>query len=180
MHRLPARLARLIGWAGFCGNELGGAAVDFALVMLPFIAVLMAIVQSAIVLFAGEVLKTAAANSARMIFTGQAQTANWSAAQFHDKVCANLPVMFACSSNIYVDVRSFSTFSAVDLPSPTDPSGNLTKNYVYQPGGPGDVIVVRLIYQWPIFGATLGIGLVNSASNTNTLVSTAAFRNEPY
>jgi Flp pilus assembly protein TadG len=180
MHRLTARLARLIGGAEFCCSESGGAAVDFALVMLPFIAVLMAIIQSALVLFAGEVLQTATSNSARMIFTGQAQTANWSAAQFHNNVCANLPVMFACSSNIYVDVRSFPSFSAVNLPSPTDSNGNLTKNYAYQPGNPGDVIVVRLIYQWPILGSALGIGLVNSAGNTNTLVATAAFRNEPY
>jgi hypothetical protein len=40
--------------------------------------------------------------------------------------------------------------------------------------------VVRLIYQWPIFASALGFGLVNSANNTNTLVATAAFRNEPY
>ena len=40
--------------------------------------------------------------------------------------------------------------------------------------------MVRLIYQWPIFASALGIGLVTSAGNTNTLVATAAFRNEPY
>ena len=58
--------------------------------------------------------------------------------------------------------------------------GTLTNAYVYQPGNPGDVVVVRLIYQWPIFASGLGIGLVNSANHTNMLVASAAFRNEPY
>jgi hypothetical protein len=40
--------------------------------------------------------------------------------------------------------------------------------------------VVRLIYQWPIISAGLAVGLVNSINNTNTLVATIAFRNEPY
>jgi hypothetical protein len=68
----------------------------------------------------------------------------------------------------------------VSLPSATNANGTLANNYTYQPGNPGDVVVVRLIYQWPIFASALGFGLVNSANNTNTLVATAAFRNEPY
>jgi Flp pilus assembly protein TadG len=173
------RLAGLVRKSRFCRNESGGAAVDFALVMLPFLAVLMAIIESAIVLFAGQVLQTATTNSARQIMTGQAQNAGTTSAQFKTAVCASLTVMFNCS-NLNVDIRSFSTFGGVSLPSPTNANGTLTNNYVYQPGNPGDVVVVRLFYQWPIFASALGFGLVTSANNTNTLIATAAFRNEPY
>ena len=43
-----------------------------------------------------------------------------------------------------------------------------------------------ILVQWPIIGAGIGFcaatacGLVNSTGNTNTLVATVAFRNEPY
>jgi len=147
--------------------------------MLPFSPLLMAIVESAIVLFAGQVLQTATTNSARQILTGQAQTAGTSSGQFKTSVCNSLTVMFSCAK-LNVDVRSFSSFTAVSLPSATNANGTLANNYVYQPGNPGDVVVVRLIYQWPIFASALGFGLVTSANNTNTLVATAAFRNEPY
>jgi Flp pilus assembly protein TadG len=173
-------LAGLAGKGRFCRNESGAAAVDFAMVLLPFLAVLMAIIESAIVLLAGQVLQTATTNSARMILTGQAQNSSWGLAQFQNSVCASLTVMFNCAANLHIDVRSFSSFSSVSLPSATNANGTLANNYVYQPGNPGDVVVVRLIYQWPIFASALGIGLVNSAGNTNTLVATAAFRNEPY
>ena len=173
-------LAGLAGRGRFFRNESGAAAVEFGMVLLPFLAVLMAIIESAIVLLAGQVLQTATTNSARMILTGQAQNSNWSLAQFQNDVCARLTVMFNCGANLHVDVRSFSSFSSVNLPSATNANGTLANNYVYQPGNPGDVVVVRLIYQWPILASALGIGLVNSAGNTHTLVATAAFRNEPY
>ncbi len=162
-------------------NESGAAAVDFALVLLPFLMVLMAIIESGLVLVAGSVLDTATANSARLIMTGQAQTAGWTATQFKNNVCTNLTVMFNCTSKLYVDVESYPSFSAINLPAVTDAHGNLlTANFNFTPGGPGDIVVVRLIYQWPIFATALGIGLVNGAGNSYTLVSTAAFRNEPY
>jgi Flp pilus assembly protein TadG len=171
--------AGLAGGGRFHRDQSGAAAVDFAIVLLPFLAVLMAIIESAVVLLAGQVLQTAATNSARMILTGQAQNGNWGLTQFQNNVCASLTVMFNCGSNLHIDVRSFSSFSSVSLPSADNCNGT-ANNYTYQPGNPGDVVVVRLIYRWPIFASALGIGLVNCAGNTNTLVASAAFRNEPY
>ena len=46
----------------------------------------------------------------------------------------------------------------------------------YQPGGPGDIVVVRLFYQWPIYVSLLS----NMTGNNRLLVATSAFRNEPF
>jgi Flp pilus assembly protein TadG len=165
----------------FVRHQSGGAAVDFALVLLPFLVVLMTVIESAVVLLAGQVLQTSATNAARLILTGQAQNANYTAAQFKSTVCANLTVMFNCANNLYVDVESFSTFSTISLTNATNANGTLnTGGFGYSPGNPGDIVVVRLIYQWPIIAAGLVAGLVNSANSTNTLIATVAFRNEPY
>lgn len=173
------RLFSSFGQGRLWHDRSGGAAVDFALIATPFIAILMAIIESAIVLLSGQVLQTATTNAARQIMTGQAQNASWSATQFKTFVCGGLTVMFDCNK-LNIDVRAFSGFSAVDLPPVTNADGTLTNAYVYQPGNPGDVVVVRLIYQWPIIAWGLGIGLVNSANHSNTLTASAAFRNEPY
>lgn len=173
-------LTSLVRTRRFWRNESGASAVEFGMVLLPFLAVLMAIIESSIVLFAGQVLQTATTNSARLILTGQVQNSGWTAAQFQSNVCANLSAMFNCANNLYIDVRAFSSFSSVTLPSATNANGTLSNNYVFQPGNPGDVVVVRLIYQWPVYASALGIGIATTAGNTNTLVATAAFRNEPY
>jgi len=165
----------------FLRHQGAGAAVDFALVVLPFLMVLMTIIQSALVLLAGQVLQTAATSAARLVLTGQAQNANYTSSQFKSTVCASLTVMFNCSSNLYVDVESFSSFTSISLPAATNSNGTLnTAGFNFSPGNPGDIVVVRLIYQWPIIASGLAVGLVNSANNTNTLIATVAFRNEPY
>jgi Flp pilus assembly protein TadG len=175
------RLWRVAGRHRFCRNEAGSSAVDFALVLLPFLMVLMAIIESALVLLAGSVLDSATASAARQILTGQAQTSGLSAAQFKTSVCASLSVMFNCTGGLYIDVKNFSSFSSISLPAVTDSNGNLQPtNFGFSPGNPGDIVVVRLIYQWPILASKLGFGLVNGAGNTYTLISSAAFRNEPY
>jgi len=182
-----ARLAARFGRRLFLRSEAGSVAVEFALVLLPFLTVVMVIVQSAVVLLAGQVLQTAATNASRLILTGQAQTASYSATAFKNAICANLTVMFNCTNNLYIDVESFSSFNSISLSSPTNTNGTLnTTAFGYSPGNPGDIVVVRLIYQWPIIAAGIGFclstacGLVNSAGNSNTLVATVAFRNEPY
>ncbi len=50
----------------------------------------------------------------------------------------------------------------------------------YSPGASGDIVVVRLFYEWPIFVTGLGYKLSNLASDKRLLVATAAFKNEPY
>ncbi len=60
----------------FARAEDGATAVEFALVATPFVALLIAILETALVFFAQQVLQTAATQSARLIMTGQAQTAN--------------------------------------------------------------------------------------------------------
>ena len=58
----------------FRQREDGAAAVEFALIATPFLALTFAIMETAGVFFAGQALETATADSARLIMTGQAQT----------------------------------------------------------------------------------------------------------
>ena len=55
-----------------------------------------------------------------------------------------------------------------------------TAGFGYQPGGPGSIVVVRLMYQWPVYVSLLGLNLADSAGSKRLLISTVAFRNEPY
>jgi Flp pilus assembly protein TadG len=163
----------------FRRNRRGSAAVEFALVAPVFFALLFAIIETAIVFFASQVLETITQNSARMILTGQAQTAAYTQAQFQTYVCSQIPALFTCA-NVYVDVESYSAFTGVTINSQIDTSKNFVNNMQYNPGGPGDIVVVRLFYQWPLFVTGLGYNISNLAGSKRLLVATAAFRNEPY
>ena len=63
-----------------------------------------------------------------------------------------------------------------------DANGNLqTSSFGFQPGNACDIVVVRLMYQWPVYVSLLGINkMADLAGNKKLLMATAAFRNEPY
>jgi Flp pilus assembly protein TadG len=160
----------------------GAAAIEFALVAAPFLGMLFAIIQTAMVFFAGQALRTVGAGSARLIMTGQAQTQGYDATKFKNAVCAQVYGLFNCQAGLYVDVKTYSAFSNINNSAlPVDSNGNLqTGNFGYQPGGPGDIVVVRLMYQWPVYVSLLGLNLSDMSGGNRLLMATAAFRNEPY
>jgi Flp pilus assembly protein TadG len=164
----------------FRRNRRGSTAVEFALVAPVFFALLFAILETGIMFLAGQVLETITQQSARMILTGQAQTASYTSAQFATYVCSQVPALFSCNQ-ISIDVESYPSFSSVNFSSQIDNNGNfITNNLQYNPGGPGDIVVVRLFYQWPLIVTGLGWNPSNLAGNKRLLVGTAAFKNEPY
>ena len=164
----------------FRRNRRGSAAVEFALVAPVFFALLFAIIETAIVFFASQVLETVTQDSARMIMTGQAQNAGYGKAEFKAYVCGKVTVLFDCVNGVYVDVQSYPAFSGVSINDPIDGSKNFVPPNNYSPGGPGDIVVVRLFYQWPLIVTGLGYNISNLSGSKRLLTATAAFRNEPY
>lgn len=176
--RLRMGLPRIV--RRFVRRNDGAAAIEFAMVAAPFLALIFAILETSIVFFAGQTLETAAADSARLILTGQAQKAGLSQAQFKQEVCNRVYGLFDCTAGLQVDVRTYSAFSSINSAKPIDANGNLTVTPTYAPGGPGDIVVVRLLYQWPVYVSLLGLNFADMADSKRLIMATAAFRNEPY
>jgi Flp pilus assembly protein TadG len=164
----------------FRRNKNGTAAVEFALVAPMFFAVLFAIIEMALVFFASQILETVTQDTSRLIMTGQAQNAAYTQAQFKNAVCAKLVTMFDCVNGISIDVQSYKAFASVDISDPIDAGKNFVPPNNYLPGGPGDIVVVRLFYKWPLFVTGLGFNPANIGYNQRLLTATAAFQNEPY
>jgi Flp pilus assembly protein TadG len=160
----------------FARRQGGSAAVEFALVAMPFLGLTFAILETGMVLLAGQTLQTAAAESARQILTGKAQNQGLSAAQFQQQVCTYVSSLFNCAS-VYVNVQTYASFSSVSMLNPVQ-NGTFNNSMNFSPGGPGDIVVVQLFYQWPIIVPVPS--LANLTGGSRLLVATAAFRNEPY
>jgi Flp pilus assembly protein TadG len=164
----------------FRRNRKGASALEFAIVAPIFLALLFAIVETALMFFASQVLETVTQDAAREILTGQAQNANMSQSQFATYVCSQVPALFNCN-NIAIDVESYSSFSAVSFPSQIDSHGNfISSNLGYNPGGPGCIVLVRVFYPWQLFVTGLGYNISNMSNSQRLLMATAAFQNEPY
>jgi Flp pilus assembly protein TadG len=169
--RLPRRFVR---------HDNASTTIEFGLLAAPFVAMVFAILQTAIIFFAGQSLETAAATSARLILTGQAQTQGWTAAQFKEQVCDVITGLFNCNSGVYVDVETYSTFAAANMSLPISNGTFNSANLGYNPGGPGDIVVVRLYYKYPVYMNLLGFNLSDLNGGYDLLAATAVFKNEPY
>jgi Flp pilus assembly protein TadG len=132
----------------------------------------------------GKTLEAAATDSARLIMTGQAQAAGYSQDQFKTQVVCNYLKtgisLFNCETGVTVDVKSYANFAAINTTPPVVDGKLDTANMTYAPGAAGDIVVVRLYYQWPVYVTLLGNDLSNLGSGKRLLVATSVFRNEPF
>ena len=166
----------------FARTERGATAVEFALIAPPFLATLIAIFEVTLYLFAQALLQNAAVEAGRLFMTGQAQNSNTTQTQFQTDVCPMVSALFTCSS-LMVNVQAYSSVSGASAGAPTltfNSSGAVTNAWSYDPGAPGELMVVQLIYEWPIISGPFGYVLPNLGNGHTEMMGVSAFRVEPY
>jgi len=166
----------------FRAARQGATVVEFALIAPVFLGLLIAIFETTLFLFAQQTLQSAAVAAGRLIMTGQVQNGNVTQTQFAADVCPMVQALFKCA-NLMINVQSYSNFSSAGTGAPTltyNSNGTVSNTWSYNPGAPGQVMVVQLIYQWPIVGGPLGFSLSNLGNGTTEMMGVSAFRVEPY
>ena len=167
--------------ARFLRCERGSPAVEFALVAAPFVGLMIAILQVGLIYFAQESLETAVEQTSRLVLTGQVQSAGMTQTQFASALCGNSPGLFNCSS-FMIDLQPATSFANANVTQPTltfDGSGNVSNVWQYNAGNPGDIMVMRVMYQWPVLLGPLGFNLSNEPGSKFLMMATSVFRNEP-
>ena len=179
-----------MGFGRFRRDARGATAVEFALVAAPFIALLVACLQTGLVYLSQSALELATEKSARLVLTGtvqgeaqgQAQTQPETQAQFLATVCSKLPAILGNCANLLVDAQVYASFGSANTSAPTityNAQGQITNTWNYNTGGPGDIVVLRVMYLMPVVGGPLNFALANS-NGARLLIATAVFKNEPF
>jgi Flp pilus assembly protein TadG len=164
----------------FLAKSGGTAAIEFALIAMPFFSLMMAIFETTVIYFASTTLEDATDVVGRMIRTGQAQEQGLTASQFKQLICNQVNMFLSCDGRLVVDVRSFPDFQDVSFPPPLDANGDLNNNTQFQPGAAGNVVIVRVFYTWKVITPVLGATLSNMSGGDRLLTAVTAFRNEPF
>jgi len=174
-------------FVAFIKDRKGATAVEFALVAAPFLALIAGLIQTFLLFFAQSQLESAVRQSGRLIMTGQVQSQDASLTQtqalaaFHQSVCNNGAILFTCTG-LMVDVQVAPQWSSANAAMPTltyDSNGNVTNNWQFNPGNAGDIVVVRVMYQWPVFFGSIAFNMATQANGSRLIMASAAFQNEP-
>lgn len=176
----------------FNKDEDGATAIEFAIVALPFFALLFGIIELAIVFFVNSALVHATSEAGRFIRVGNFQACG-AEDQFKALVCENMSDLGNCWKNVRIDVvegDSFKTIVMPDIPDvqPRDntKTGNdaipQTENGDYPTDVVGgDILVVRAVLHYRLALPPLLTRLDDpKGSGARTMVATTAFRNEPF
>jgi len=168
------------GTKAFARNKRAATIIEFAIVAAPLIALLIATLQTSLVFFAQQTLETVSEETSRQILTGAVQQAGLSQQDFQKMACNNLPAFMNCA-NLMIDVQTADSFADVDTSTPalTNPDGT-KKTWQFNPGGAGDIVVMRTMYLLPVVGGPLGFNLANADTSHRLLIATAVFQTEPY
>lgn len=175
------RFRRRKGLLGrFVRSRRGATAVEFAIVAAPFFATLYAIIQISVLYFAETMLETGVAEAARMIRTGQAQSAGWTEAEIRTLICSNVYGLIDCDNDLVVDVRSFPSFQDVDIPPAIDETTGELAPGTFDAGLGGEVVIFRAFYSYKLPIPDTITGISNMSGGRRLMAASAAFRNEPF
>lgn len=162
------------GAEGFRRDERGSTAVEFAFVAPVLIFALMSLIEIGMLGMMVTGVDAAVVDAARRIRTGRDDAAA-NAQAFEDQVCAKIGGnLNQCRERTVISVKKYSRFADATAVAAAAPDGTFDK------GGPGDIVVVKVNYRWPLLVPYLGQGVDRSGPTDVIIPARAAFKNEPY
>lgn len=170
------------GGSAFRTDVRGATLIEFAILAPIFIALLLAIFQVAMVLFAQQMMQTAAEDGGRLIAVGAPQKARQTEANYRTAVCGQLPGFIKCA-NLVIDVRSANTLADLKAATPApgvDAAGQITPASVYAPGGPGTYNNIRLMYLWNVTAVPPTFNISDVGRGKKLMLATMIVKVEPY
>ena len=152
-------------------SESGAVAVEFSMLIPLIVVMLLGALDLAYIYLAKTELSRITQDVGRVVRLGNAQSL--SGQTFQSMACADIVVILQCSGLIF-NLTPYTSCATLTNTAPQltyDSNGNVTNNLVFNPGGPGDIDVLQISYQLPVFGTSL----FNYATQTNgTMLITAS------
>lgn len=175
--RRTLRLARVVA------RDSGGmAAVEFAMVSLPFFMMMFGLILIGLYYFTTFTLENAVEQASRLIRTGQVQEQGMSADDFKMEVCKRTPQYVDCDGKMRVNVQSYAEFGDIVTPSCTDSGGNLIPPAatLFETGAASEVVLVTVCYEWELAGQMPFLRIGKMANGSALIQASTTFRTEPY
>jgi hypothetical protein len=173
---------------GWLRNDEGVAAIEFAIVALPFFLFVFGIIGIGLYFLASTSLEYGAQSAARKVRTGQANKGDMTVGEFKELVCEAAGTYINCGK-LGVLVQHGATWSQVAPQSCTDSKGAMVGStgqsgepIAKYTGGASEVVLVTLCYQWDLANnfKFLKLGSGSDGSGPAIIQASAAFKTEPW
>jgi Flp pilus assembly protein TadG len=169
----------------FGAAEDGVAAVEFALVVMPFIMVLGVVLETGVMMFTEYTLQASVQQAARLMRTGQAQATGMTATAFKTEICKTASIVMNCSSGVTVYADSAASFAALKAKLPASlnigaQADGTPSAASYKCGAPLEAVGVVATYDWKFIFPFMGFNANTADTSKKRLVGIAMFADEPF
>ncbi len=166
---------------GWVKETDGTTAIEFSLTAIPFVLLMVGILELAMMYTANSLIETATSNAARLIRTGQIQQSGLDPeTMFREEFCDLAGTLIDCNEVVIeaIPMPDDSFMSVNGFPPQFDGSGNLSSQG-FDAGAVNDVVLVRTAYQYEMMTPLVG-QLLAGPGNKRLMMSTIVFQTEPY
>ena len=175
----------------FSRDRRGATAIEFAILALPFIFTMLAILEYGYVYLITASLDNATAIASRQIRTGQAQTATtpdpnnanasvsapMTATQFKSRICQNMA--WAPCDSVQVSAQPETGYAGQTFDNPVS-NCTLRSNQTWQMGTPNQIVLIHTYYVWQMITPVLWMAPNRLCGNQVLLTASSLIKNEPY
>jgi len=179
----------------------GTAAIEFAILSLPFFVIVFASIETFVAFSAEQLLANATDTMARKIRTGEitfnlGKSTDMTEQQFRTAFCKEISILMPCSASeastpnkLLLDVRTFAKFADIPKSLPRVSSEQYadldTSTFKFAPGGKKTINIVRAYYRWDVVTDLVRPYITNirpadGSKQTYLMVATAVIQNEDY
>lgn len=165
-------------------DRKGSAAVEFALVAPPFLALMMSTFEVGWFYFAASQVDAATIETARLVRTGQVQKADFDKQDFFNEVCPNVQIFGDCDETLTVEVTVFNSFAELAADNApvvcTNDDPSEIAALAFEPGTDNSIVRLRVCLLYKTINPTIGVNVSETADGKRRVFGTYIFQNEPY
>ena len=164
----------------FFQQNSGAAAIEFAILVVPFTLLIFGIIEISLMFTAQTMLQSATNKATREIRTAELHSVSDAEDEFEKIVCNNINLMLECEKLGYevVDVDNFS--DAADLEAQFDDDNEFESRGFELPGAESTVLV-RTVYRYPLATNFFQNVFADGPDNeTRLFISTNVLEIEPF
>lgn len=190
-------------WRKLARSRDGAAAIEFAILSIPYFMIVFAIIETFIAFTAEQLVTNAVNTMGRQLRTGAItynlgrSATDMDRTAFRTAFCEEVSILISCSaeeiatpSKLYIDARTFASFAAIPTTIPrmsTAAHADINPaTFAFTPGGPTSINMLRAYYRWQVITDLIRPYITNirpadgSMPSDFLIVATTAFKNENY